>query len=48
VSSLNAKILATQKELEVLKVALQRERAEHQETKKSLAVLESQKERKSE
>ncbi|WP_042685641.1 hypothetical protein [Candidatus Nitrosotenuis chungbukensis] len=43
VSSLNAKILATQKELEVLKVALQRERAEHQETKKILAALESQK-----
>ena len=45
VSSLNAKILATQKELEFLKVALQRERAEHHETKKALAVLESQKEK---
>ena len=45
VSSLNAKVLATQKELEFLKVALQRERAEHHETKKSLAALESQKEK---
>lgn len=45
VSSLNAKILAAQKELEFLKVALQRERAEHHETKKSLAILESQKEK---
>lgn len=49
VSSLNAKILATQKELEVLKVALQRERAEHQETKKSLAAsLKLQEEKNSE
>jgi chromosome segregation ATPase len=46
VSSLNAKILAAQKELEVLKVALQRERTEHQETKKSLTTaLEPQKEK---
>lgn len=44
VSSLNAKILATQKELEVLKVALHRERAEHQEAKKKLAALEPRKE----
>lgn len=48
VSSLNTKILATQKELEVIKVALQRERAEHQEAKKKLATLEPQKERESE
>lgn len=48
VSSLNAKILATQKELEVIKVALQRERAEHQEAKKKLAALEPQKENVSE
>lgn len=45
VSSLNAKILAMQKELEVIKVALQRERAEHQEAKKRLAALEPQKEK---
>jgi len=43
VSSLNTKILAAQKELEVLKVALQRERAEHQEAKKRLSALEPQK-----
>jgi len=36
VSSLNAKLLATQKELEMLKVALQRERADHQQTKSKL------------
>lgn len=36
VSSLNSKLLATQKELEIVKVALQRERAEHHETKKKL------------
>ncbi|MBI5377954.1 MAG: hypothetical protein HZA82_04960 [Thaumarchaeota archaeon] len=48
VSSLNAKILATQKELEVLKVALQRERTEHQEAKKKLAALEPQKENRTE
>lgn len=36
VSSLNNKLLATQKELETLKIALQREREEHQETKSKL------------
>jgi putative ABC transport system permease protein len=36
VSSLNSKLLATQKELETLKIALQREREEHQETKSKL------------
>lgn len=36
VSSLNSKLLATQKEMETLKIALQREREEHQETKSKL------------
>ncbi|MGQ0771268.1 MAG: hypothetical protein ACT4NT_00645 [Nitrososphaerota archaeon] len=36
VSSLNSKLLATQKEMETLKIALQREREEHQETKNKL------------
>jgi chromosome segregation ATPase len=36
VSSLNSKLLATQKEIETLKIALQREREEHQETKSKL------------
>lgn len=36
VSSLNSKLLATQKELETLKIALQREREEHQETKNKI------------
>ncbi|MEW6588410.1 MAG: hypothetical protein AB1299_04520 [Thermoproteota archaeon] len=39
VSSLNSKLLATQKELEMLKIALQRERTEHQETKNKLDAL---------
>jgi hypothetical protein len=37
VSSLNSKLLATQKELEIVKAALQREREEHLETKKKIA-----------
>lgn len=39
VSSLNSKLLATQKELEMLRIALQRERADHQETKNKLDEL---------
>lgn len=39
VSSLNSKLLATQKELEMLKIALQRERSEHQQTKNKLDEL---------
>jgi len=39
VASMNSKLLATQKELETLKIALQRERADHAETKKKLDDL---------
>ncbi len=39
VSSLNSKLLTTQKELEMLKIALQRERVDHQETKNKLDEL---------
>jgi hypothetical protein len=39
VASLNTKLLAAQKELETLKIALQRERADHAETKKKLDDL---------
>lgn len=40
VSSLNSKLLAAQKELETLKIALQRERMEHLETKRKLDELQ--------
>ena len=39
VSSLNSKLLATQKEMEMLKIALQREREDHKETKDKLDKL---------
>ena len=44
VSSLNAKVMAMQKEMEIIKTTLQRERAEHQETKAKLDEMLKSKE----
>jgi outer membrane murein-binding lipoprotein Lpp len=43
VSSLNAKILAMQKEMEIIKTTLQRERIEHQQAKDQLDEIHKKK-----